>query len=218
MASIIPTVSRKIWFFPAAVDTILRDGDEPLDATICGVNKTRIRVADLTPNHIEVGPRLEIEGVETTRVYTSVNLAVRDFHGLQFTRPGVQIWNGEGEKPQGGYAAWMPYQQGQAKKHEAMDAGGMDEKDVRANLQTLFRQQSDLRDDTKKRLEALDVQVKLLGEHITALCIDLGAKEPSDTAGEAIGTGDVGSQQPEEKQSGSVGGVERVGTDNDDSI
>lgn len=198
MASIIPTVSRKIWFFPAAVDTILRDGEEPLDATICGVNKTRIRVADLTPNHIEVGPRLELEGVETTRVYASVNLAVRDFHGLQFTRPGVQIWNGEGEKPQGGYAAWMPYQQGQAKKHEAMDAGGMDEKDVRANLQTLFKQQADLRDDTKKRLEALNEQVELLANHITmAIRASEYAKKPNDTAGEAIGTGDVGSQQPE---------------------
>lgn len=46
-----------------------------------------------------------------------VNLAAFTLRGNNFPAHNVVLWDGEGERPTGEYAEWMPYQQGQAKKN-----------------------------------------------------------------------------------------------------
>jgi hypothetical protein len=46
---------------------------------------------------------------------TMVNLSVIDPNGAQYSKTSVFLYQGEGERPTGGYAEWMPYQVGQAK-------------------------------------------------------------------------------------------------------
>lgn len=50
---------------------------------------------------------------------TCVNLAVFDANGSASNRTSVLLYQGEGERPSRMFAEWMPYQVGQAKKHEA---------------------------------------------------------------------------------------------------
>jgi hypothetical protein len=49
---------------------------------------------------------------------TCVNLAVFDANGNAHKDTSVLLYQGEGPKPDGSYCEWMPYQIGQAKKHE----------------------------------------------------------------------------------------------------
>jgi len=51
---------------------------------------------------------------------TLINLAVWDSSGRQFIATSVTLYQGEGDRPKGQYAEWMPYQQGQAAKAEAL--------------------------------------------------------------------------------------------------
>lgn len=82
-----PTIGRKVWFFPGAYDPI-ECGAQPLDATVCYVHDDRL-----------------------------VNLRVTDINGDSFPRPGVHLLQDDDAPPLGlGYATWMPYQVGQAKK------------------------------------------------------------------------------------------------------
>lgn len=96
-----PTVGRKVWYRPLVTDghgphpMLYRPG-EPLDATVLAVWGDRM-----------------------------VNVLVFDIYGKPFTKTSIQLLQ-EGDvpplgmdgKPLGGYVEWMPYQQGQAKKHE----------------------------------------------------------------------------------------------------
>ena len=52
---------------------------------------------------------------------TCVNLAVFDANGFAYSKTSVFLFQGDSEKPGSGYAAWMPYQQGQAAKTEALE-------------------------------------------------------------------------------------------------
>lgn len=52
---------------------------------------------------------------------TCINLAVFDSNGAAFNQTSVFLFQGEGEKPSSQYAEWMPYQQGQAAKTEALE-------------------------------------------------------------------------------------------------
>lgn len=52
---------------------------------------------------------------------TMVNLAVFDENGIASNSTSRFLWNGEGDRPTGDYAEWMPYQQGQAAKTEAAE-------------------------------------------------------------------------------------------------
>lgn len=52
---------------------------------------------------------------------TMVNLAVFDENGVASSQTSVWLFQGEGERPAGPYAEWMPYQQGQAAKAEALE-------------------------------------------------------------------------------------------------
>lgn len=90
-----PTVGRKVWYRPTAFDKSGPGGmhaalDQPLDATVVYVHSDRM-----------------------------VNLLVVDHMGRSFPKTSVQLLQ-EGDTPPavtggGGYAEWMPYQQGQAR-------------------------------------------------------------------------------------------------------
>lgn len=98
---ITPTVGRKVWYRPSAHDKtgpipMTCQSGQPLDATVVCVHGDRM-----------------------------VNLVIFDVYGKQFNKTSVTLLqdddkpatNNEGDVI-GGYAEWMPYQQGQAKKAE----------------------------------------------------------------------------------------------------
>jgi hypothetical protein len=69
----------------------------------------------------EAHPDVEHLAAIVTYVWSSecVNLVVFDANGEPFARKGIFLFQGEGERPANDFAEWMPYQIGQAKKHEA---------------------------------------------------------------------------------------------------
>jgi hypothetical protein len=94
-----PTVGRVVWFRPNGAQHIKymteHDTSVPMDAHIVYV----------------WGPRM-------------VNLVIFDHNGLMYTRTSVDlVQEGDPIPPPGqAYCEWMPYQVGQAKKHEAEKA------------------------------------------------------------------------------------------------
>jgi len=50
-----------------------------------------------------------------------VNLAVFDANGNASSMSSVPLYQGEGERPSGSHCQWMPYQQDQAAKTEALE-------------------------------------------------------------------------------------------------
>lgn len=101
MNKIIPTVGRKVWYYPMTGllnedETMLKnvvDGViQPLDATVIAVFADDV-----------------------------VNVSIFDIHGHLFCRRNVKLVNeGERAPSMGGYVAWMPYQVKQAKKDEPL--------------------------------------------------------------------------------------------------
>lgn len=89
-----PTVGRVVWFYPRGKSE--RSGDQPLAALIACVWSD-----------------------------TCVNLAIFDANGQPYP-PGhtsILLVQEGGPLPDSGpYCTWMPYQQGQAKKTEALEA------------------------------------------------------------------------------------------------
>jgi hypothetical protein len=53
---------------------------------------------------------------------TCVNLAIFDANGAASNQTSVFLYQDAGERPSSQYAEWMPYQQGQAAKTEALEA------------------------------------------------------------------------------------------------
>ena len=85
-----PTVGRIVWYYP--------DNHELGEFTPLGVPMA----AMIAHVHSD----------------TMVNLAVFDASGANHPQVGVTLYQGEGERPEKRFATWMPYQIGQAKKHE----------------------------------------------------------------------------------------------------
>lgn len=52
---------------------------------------------------------------------TMVNLSVFDENGLGKAKTSVPLYQGEGVRPEYPFCEWMPYQQGQAAKTEALE-------------------------------------------------------------------------------------------------
>lgn len=93
-----PTVGRVVWYRPSESDTrvamAVRPGIQPLAAI----------VAHVFDDHL-------------------VNLTVFDHDGNSYPRQNVQLVQEGEEKPEGvSFAQWMPFQVGQAKKHEQPQA------------------------------------------------------------------------------------------------
>lgn len=97
MLTIVPTVGRVVWYQPGAGD-LPRNGTDPLAAIVAAVMQ----------------PRNEGEP------YTLV-LSVLTRDGYPQARAGVLLIQEGQQAPKDGrpYCHWMPYQVGQAKKHEA---------------------------------------------------------------------------------------------------
>lgn len=95
---ILPTPGRVVWFTPAVHNDSRHDKSQPLAAIVSYVWHNRM-----------------------------VNLSVIDQNGTQHAQTSVALLQ-DGDAPHEGgyYAQWMPYQIGQAKKHEAqnIEAGG----------------------------------------------------------------------------------------------
>lgn len=89
---IAPSIGRVVWYFPSGHDTIEQGPDgQPLAAM----------VAYVWPDG-------------------SINIAVHDWHGYPWSRSKVRLVQDGEEVPEGsGYATWMPFQIGQAKKAES---------------------------------------------------------------------------------------------------
>jgi hypothetical protein len=90
-----PTVGRKVWYRPSQFDQsgegmMVTNSDQPLDATIVAVASDEI-----------------------------INLVVFDAVGKQFVRLSTPLMQEGAGSTAGGYAEWMPYQVGQAKKQES---------------------------------------------------------------------------------------------------
>jgi hypothetical protein len=89
-----PTIGRVVWFTPATSDnTLARNGTQPLAALVTCVWSD-----------------------------TCVNLAVFDANGIATNRTSVLLLQGDGDRPDGYFCEWMPYQKGQAAKTEALEA------------------------------------------------------------------------------------------------
>jgi hypothetical protein len=87
-----PTVGRVVWFWPST----MREGDDtkqPFAATVAYVHSDRM-----------------------------VNLSVVDHNGRQYGISSVPLRQPEDESPDGMFCEWMPYQQGQAAKTDALEA------------------------------------------------------------------------------------------------
>lgn len=92
MASIIPTVSRKVWYHPLPHERFA-DGKQPLDATICHVHSDVL--VNLQVNNEFGNPMPGKTSVKLLPSYAD-------------TIPGE--------------CSWMPFQVGQAQKTEAAEA------------------------------------------------------------------------------------------------
>ncbi len=93
-----PTPGRIVWFYPAPHDGIGRIGGQPLAAIVAGVHNDRL-----------------------------INLAVFDAYGSTQQRSNVELVQPDTTTPDGGaYATWMPYQVGQAAKHQAVETAVVD--------------------------------------------------------------------------------------------
>ena len=88
MTAIKPTIGRKIWYH-APDEAIHSDPSQPLDATIVYVHS---------------------DGM--------VNLRVTDQGGISHARTSIPLIQEGDAAPNGAYCFWMPFQQGQAKRHE----------------------------------------------------------------------------------------------------
>lgn len=98
MTRIVPTIGRKLYFYPEHPgETAKRLDDQPLDATIVYV--------------LPLGPG-------STRYF--VNLLVIDHNGMAHTRLSIPLVQDEDVNPEGiNYCKWMPFQVSQAKVQEA---------------------------------------------------------------------------------------------------
>jgi hypothetical protein len=92
MGVITPTVGRVVWFHPGRFDDLTAPEGQPLAAIVARVWGDRM-----------------------------VNLSVCDKDGEWHRRTSVPLRQPEDEADQNGnsYCEWMPYQIGQAKKHDA---------------------------------------------------------------------------------------------------
>lgn len=97
-----PTIGRKVWYRPTDFDRTGMHFQEPAEGQ-------------------------EAQPFDATVVYVhhdrAVNIVGYDHNGYQFTRLGVRLLQDDDVAPEsGGYCEWMPlwmpFQKGQAKRHE----------------------------------------------------------------------------------------------------
>lgn len=92
-----PTPGRIVWFHPAPHDGIATLNGQPLAAIVAGVHSDRL-----------------------------INLAVFDAYGNSQQRSNVHLVQPGDAAPDSAHATWMPYQVGQAAKHQAVETAVAD--------------------------------------------------------------------------------------------
>ena len=92
-----PTPGRVVWYYPAEHDGIGRLNGQPLAAIVAGVHNDNL-----------------------------VNLAVFDAYGNSQQRSNVTLVQPDEDRPNHAHATWMPYQVGQAAKHQAVETAVVD--------------------------------------------------------------------------------------------
>lgn len=89
-----PTVGRVVWYYPSKNDPGVQLPGQPHAASVAAVHND-----------------------------SCVNLSIVDSNGVSYSKTSVLLYQGDGPKPDSDYAEWMPYQVGQAKKHDTSVAG-----------------------------------------------------------------------------------------------
>jgi hypothetical protein len=92
-----PTPGRIVWYTPAPHDGIGQIAGQPLAAIVAGVHSDRL-----------------------------INLAVFDAYGNTQQRSNVTLVQPGDAVPDSAHATWMPYQVGQAAKHQAVETAVLD--------------------------------------------------------------------------------------------
>lgn len=92
-----PTPGRIVWFHPAPHDGVATLNGQPLAAIVAGVHSDRL-----------------------------INLAVFDAYGNSQQRSNVHLVQPDDAAPDCAHATWMPYQVGQAAKHQAVETAVLD--------------------------------------------------------------------------------------------
>lgn len=94
---ITPTPGRIVWYYPSEFDGIGQLNGQPLAAIVTGIHNDNL-----------------------------VNLAVFDPYGNSQSRSSVHLVQPDTERPNSAHATWMPYQVGQAAKHQTVEAAVVD--------------------------------------------------------------------------------------------
>lgn len=89
---IVPTNGRVVWFYPGG-KSAFDAGVQPHSAQVAYVHNVRL-----------------------------VNLGALQSNGVAYSATSVQLLQDDDAMPEGPFAMWMPYQQGQAAKTEAAEA------------------------------------------------------------------------------------------------
>ena len=84
-----PTIGRVVWYHPTPDNPGAKSESLPQAAMVCNVWSD-----------------------------TCVNLVVFDANGVPYNVTSVLLYQDEGERPDVGFAEWMPYQKQQAEKAE----------------------------------------------------------------------------------------------------
>lgn len=92
-----PTPGRVVWFYPAPHDGLATLNGQPLAAIVAGVHNDNL-----------------------------VNLAVFDAYGNTQQRSNVHLVQPDEDRPNSAHATWMPFQVGQAAKHQAVETAVVD--------------------------------------------------------------------------------------------
>ena len=94
----IPTIGRKVWFYPSAAETeghaLLRISDQPLDATVVHVN----------------GPGLSEGSHMINVVYYDHCGAQHIYHDAELLHPDDELAISRYKSSDSSYCTWMPYQ------------------------------------------------------------------------------------------------------------
>lgn len=142
---ILPTVGRVVWYHPSQLDPGIPPGDQPLAALVTHVWSDRM-----------------------------VNLAVFSSEGVPFPRTIVRLVQEGDEAPlELGQAEWMPFQIGQAKRHEAPVTPAPVHADG-----TAF--------DPGERIEALERSLGDMSARVAQLGDDIAAAASAKSAPDAV--------------------------------
>jgi hypothetical protein len=81
------------------------------------------RIVDYWPDGFVEGEQPRAAQIAYVWSDTCINIGFLYVDGVHGNATSVPLWQGEDERPKGAHCSWMPYQIGQAKKHEGETTG-----------------------------------------------------------------------------------------------